>query len=376
MEQELIQLIKDLTNKVNIFYKDRERQCTSHEQRMNVQNSDVEDQNLRVRAPAYEVINYPELIEEFPDMEDDIFRSPLKEDGRKEIVYGYPKFKVVNYQPPPLNDTAPTAVKKVDGLLYSIQQSFANITRPIDQYRHEQLRSGRTVDPDNDDDIIAMESIRRLITDQMTYVPTYLNPADAPSRLTAQTEWSNPNTIFNKIISLYDTHDVELFATKRNTKVRNYYIQPVFLYTLEPDPTGITEGEEGEVNINSNNPLLEISNLVPRPVEINSSTSNNTRSICDHPRPQKRKVSYDRQQELITRAMEDQRSSLETEGYSEHAIRLMEPNQRAIKRRTRNSAIQQGFLDWLETNKDRCIQDTILLINYLSEIYSTKSLTI
>ncbi|OMJ12173.1 hypothetical protein AYI69_g9523, partial [Smittium culicis] len=153
-------------------------------------------------------------------------------------------------------------------------------------------------------------------------------------------------------------------------------VQPVLLSTLEPDPTGITEGEEGEVNINSNNPLLEISNLVPRPVEINSSTADNTRSICDCPRPQKRKVSHDRQQELVTRAMEDQRSSLETEGYSEHAIRLMEPNQRAIKRRTRNSAIQQGFLDWLETNKDRCNRDTISLINYLSEIYSTKSLKI
>ncbi|OMJ08869.1 hypothetical protein AYI69_g10905, partial [Smittium culicis] len=69
MEQELIQLIKDLTNKVNILYEDRERQGTSHEQRMNVQNSDVEDPHLRVRAPAYEVENYPELIEEFPDME-------------------------------------------------------------------------------------------------------------------------------------------------------------------------------------------------------------------------------------------------------------------------------------------------------------------
>ncbi|OMJ14746.1 hypothetical protein AYI69_g8461, partial [Smittium culicis] len=51
MEQELIQLIKDLTNKVNILYEDRGRQGISHEQRMNVQNSDVEDPHLRVRAP-------------------------------------------------------------------------------------------------------------------------------------------------------------------------------------------------------------------------------------------------------------------------------------------------------------------------------------
>ncbi|OMJ13692.1 hypothetical protein AYI69_g8898, partial [Smittium culicis] len=113
MEQELIQLIKDLTNKVNILYNDKERQGTSHEQRMNIQNSGVEDPHLRVRAPAYKEENYPELIEEFHDIEDEIFKSPLKEDERK----------------------------------------------------HEKIRSGRTVDPDNDDDIISMKSIRRLITD-------------------------------------------------------------------------------------------------------------------------------------------------------------------------------------------------------------------
>ncbi|OMJ25058.1 hypothetical protein AYI70_g1161 [Smittium culicis] len=857
---------------VNILYEDRERQGTIHEQRMNVQNSNVEDPHLRIRAPAYEVENYPELIEEFPDTEDDIFRSPLKEDERKEIVYGYPKFRVVNYQPPPLNDTARTAVKKVDGLLYSIQQSSANITRPIDQYRHEQLRSGRTVDPDNDDDIIAMDSIRRLITDlassisqsrvenihkslefrgkapqmvEPTVKPIYeeekfdailatkktavkpkssrtrpfrqrqqpasgyapatevqnfikrarnqdLNkvskllpsrrpPRKVPRRLgkidgqsmgeldnfegiqypvrrshkalprsslhvpalqlppalprkkslsglrpninfpsssqktkddqgiyenyhkrsggtsihsgnresmetelrflqptfyDPQEDWRPPpgsgseeterirstsalqngfleldmqeipqvpmeceeapvqsptfwpipqsvdlhkdstpsyqlvetaryqgrrllgrytnhrqdqgnvltehqlcsekttkpgipsegieilshpqtdnqtlgdlrreaskliskgqttlrtmasfigkaqaiieelyteqNEIMDSVCNSHSTSPQEFHLVERpaieicqrhslgdrcgilillvfvasirglsphqrkriveciictptpkfcwslcaglfrkyhyvgiREEVWRYHfskitqdfrryigslpenqhpppddvctyipesrgcsqqiecsnrvvnpehdlrqdhlslwnqllvsqldpiVQPVLLSTLEPDPTGITEGEEREVNINSNNPLLEISNLVPRSVEINSSTADNTRSICDRPRTQKRKVSHDRQQELVTRGMEDQRSTLETEGYSEHAIRLIDPNQREIKRRTRNSAIQQGFLDWLETNKDSCNQDTISLINYLSEIYSKKRL--
>ncbi|PVU91925.1 hypothetical protein BB561_004127 [Smittium simulii] len=116
MKQELIQLIKDLSDKVNILYNEREANSTHQEQEMKVQSSSGEDPYLRARAPMYEVENYPQLTEEFPDMEDDIFRSPLKDEERKEIVYGFPKFKAMNYLPPPLNDSTSTAVKKVDGL--------------------------------------------------------------------------------------------------------------------------------------------------------------------------------------------------------------------------------------------------------------------
>ncbi|PVU85247.1 hypothetical protein BB561_006971, partial [Smittium simulii] len=158
MEQELIQFIKDLSGKVNILYNEREANSTHQEQEMKVQSSNGEDPYLRARAPMYEVENYPQLTEEFSDMEKNIFRFPLKDKEKKEIVYGFPKFKAINYLPPPLNDSTSTAVKKVDGLLYNIQQSLANITRPIDLYRHDQLRKNRVIDPKNDEDIIILET--------------------------------------------------------------------------------------------------------------------------------------------------------------------------------------------------------------------------
>ncbi|PVU88060.1 hypothetical protein BB561_006052 [Smittium simulii] len=69
MEQELIQLIKDLSDKVNILYNEREANSTHQEQEMKVQSSSGKDPYLRARAPinglgisgditALDIINY------------------------------------------------------------------------------------------------------------------------------------------------------------------------------------------------------------------------------------------------------------------------------------------------------------------------------
>ncbi|PVU87431.1 hypothetical protein BB561_006334 [Smittium simulii] len=107
MEQELIQLIKDLSDKVNILYNKREANSTHHEQEMNVQSSNSENPYLRARTPMYE---------NFLTWKTTFSGPPLKDEERKEIFYGVPKFKAMNYLPPPLNDSTLTAVKKVDGL--------------------------------------------------------------------------------------------------------------------------------------------------------------------------------------------------------------------------------------------------------------------
>ncbi|OMJ20094.1 hypothetical protein AYI70_g4332 [Smittium culicis] len=60
----------------------------------------------------------------------------------------------------------------------------------------------------------------------MMYVPKFFNPADVSSRLTAQTEWSISNVIFNRITSYHGLHDDDLFATKQITKSLNYYMIP------------------------------------------------------------------------------------------------------------------------------------------------------
>ncbi|OLY80733.1 hypothetical protein AYI68_g5168, partial [Smittium mucronatum] len=70
MDQQYIQIIQDLTEKVNLLLS-RDQKGTHQDQMMNVQSSDCADPHLRARAPVVELDNYPELIEEFPDIEDD-----------------------------------------------------------------------------------------------------------------------------------------------------------------------------------------------------------------------------------------------------------------------------------------------------------------
>ncbi|OMJ29869.1 hypothetical protein AYI69_g605 [Smittium culicis] len=64
-------------------------------------------QHIKTRAPMTEVESYPALLEAIPGMKEDFFRSPLDEKVRKDVIYGFPKFIAMNYQPPPRNDSAP-----------------------------------------------------------------------------------------------------------------------------------------------------------------------------------------------------------------------------------------------------------------------------
>ncbi|OMJ25079.1 hypothetical protein AYI70_g1143, partial [Smittium culicis] len=92
-------------------------------------------------------------MDAIPNMEEDFFRSPLTDKERKEIIYGQAKFAGMKYQPPPLNDAAAPAVKNVDSMLYSIQSSLALITRPLEQYVHDQLRRNRQFSDENSEDL-------------------------------------------------------------------------------------------------------------------------------------------------------------------------------------------------------------------------------
>ncbi|OMJ25310.1 hypothetical protein AYI70_g981 [Smittium culicis] len=71
MDQHYMQIIQDLSDKVNATNAQREHQGINQEQTMGVV------------AP-------------------------------QDIIYGCPKFIPMNYQPPPLNDAAPPNVKKTD----------------------------------------------------------------------------------------------------------------------------------------------------------------------------------------------------------------------------------------------------------------------
>ncbi|OLY78107.1 hypothetical protein AYI68_g2032, partial [Smittium mucronatum] len=84
-------------------------------------------------------------------MGEDFFRSPLKDEERKEAIYSFTKFMPMNYQPHPLNEAAPTTAKNMDSTLLGYQISLAEITRPLDQYVHNQLRGGRVLNESDED---------------------------------------------------------------------------------------------------------------------------------------------------------------------------------------------------------------------------------
>ncbi|OMJ24123.1 hypothetical protein AYI69_g4742 [Smittium culicis] len=86
--------------------------------------------------PLTDLDVYPELIEALPSIEDDFFRTPLTEEERKETIQSFLRSSSMNYHPPPLNDSASSAMKKVDAYIHGIQIALAQATRPIDYYVH------------------------------------------------------------------------------------------------------------------------------------------------------------------------------------------------------------------------------------------------
>ncbi|PVU87545.1 hypothetical protein BB561_006295, partial [Smittium simulii] len=103
--QETLNHIKELTEKVNQLLRERGSQ------------EEPEDPHVTTRIPVTDLTAYPELIEALPSIEEDFFRSPLTDEERKNALYSCPKNSSMNYIPPPLNDSASSAVKKTDSAL-------------------------------------------------------------------------------------------------------------------------------------------------------------------------------------------------------------------------------------------------------------------
>ncbi|PVU94202.1 hypothetical protein BB561_002755 [Smittium simulii] len=97
MDQETLNHIKELTEKVNQLLRERGSQ------------EETEDPHVTTRIPVTDLTAYPELIEALPSIEEDFFRSPLTDEERKNALYSCPKNSSMNYIPPPLNDSASSA---------------------------------------------------------------------------------------------------------------------------------------------------------------------------------------------------------------------------------------------------------------------------
>ncbi|PVU96300.1 hypothetical protein BB561_001268 [Smittium simulii] len=60
--------------------------------------------------------------------------------------------------------TASLTVKKTDSALYGIQLALANIARPLDQYIHEQIQKNKKINQVNNEDVVLISVVKRLIS--------------------------------------------------------------------------------------------------------------------------------------------------------------------------------------------------------------------
>ncbi|PVU92497.1 hypothetical protein BB561_003790 [Smittium simulii] len=108
-----------------------------------------EDEFITTRAPASELKIYPMLKDALPSIEEDFFRIQLTEEERKDAIYSCPRSSFMNYLPPPLNESASTAVKKADSTLHGIQVALAQATRPVDYYVHRIIQDNPGITADD-----------------------------------------------------------------------------------------------------------------------------------------------------------------------------------------------------------------------------------
>ncbi|PVU91781.1 hypothetical protein BB561_004212 [Smittium simulii] len=147
------QMLRDLTEKVNQLLLEREPPA------------EQEDEHVIPRVQAADLMIYPELREAIPSMEDAFFRSPFTEEEKKEIIYSCPRTSGMNYSPPPINEVASGNIKKTDNLLYNIQASLANGTRPIDYLIHRRIQENPDVNINKDSLIEGLHMMRLVLAD-------------------------------------------------------------------------------------------------------------------------------------------------------------------------------------------------------------------
>ncbi|OMJ15792.1 hypothetical protein AYI70_g7025 [Smittium culicis] len=136
--------------------------------RKNERNQEPEDPHFITRIPVTDLTAYPELTEAFPSIEEDFFRSPLAEEEHNNAIYSCPRTSSMNYNPPPLNDSASTAVMKSDTALYGNKVALAQATRPIDYFVHRRIQYNPGLDTSEDPEVMFASTMRALLSKTYT----------------------------------------------------------------------------------------------------------------------------------------------------------------------------------------------------------------
>jgi hypothetical protein len=100
------------------------------------------DPNVVLRAPGADFTPSSNMLEEFPYIQDDLFKRPLEENDRRRFLFDCPKNTLRNYDPPKLNKVQlNSSHKQFDASLSTIQYRLSGITRPMDWFAYQLLHA-------------------------------------------------------------------------------------------------------------------------------------------------------------------------------------------------------------------------------------------
>ncbi|KAI9495715.1 hypothetical protein BDB00DRAFT_786225 [Zychaea mexicana] len=139
---------------------------TAHE------DTDIEDEdddpNLTEQAPTTLLTPYPALVNALPGMTKDFFRNSLDDDTRRSFLHECPRNTSRQYAPPPLNDIEVSAQgQRIDRQLRDIQYRLSGLTRPIDLFVHDTIRTNKV---DVDTALRFANTIHTLVSDVASFI--------------------------------------------------------------------------------------------------------------------------------------------------------------------------------------------------------------
>ncbi|PVU94844.1 hypothetical protein BB561_002226 [Smittium simulii] len=123
------------------------------------------DSYITTRIPVTDLLVYSELTKALPSFNKDFFKLPLTKEKRKMAIYSCSKTSSMNYNPPPLNNSAISATKKTDSALYGIQLALTQATRPIDYYVHRIIQKNSGLNTAEDSATLFASTMRALLAD-------------------------------------------------------------------------------------------------------------------------------------------------------------------------------------------------------------------
>ncbi|OMJ07681.1 hypothetical protein AYI70_g12029 [Smittium culicis] len=200
---------------------------------------------------------------------------------------------------------------------------------------------------------------------QIQYVPFIVNPEDALSRLTMQTEWSISEKLFHRIQKYFGPHDID---------IQDECIQPqldrvdesIHVSAVESDPAHHPEDPSGEDHSDSDHAVLEISPVVSGPEGPVNCTANQDSSVSSHPRSEKRKISDNAQLDMVAYDLAVMRARYQEAGLDGQAKKLILDNTRVKTKQKKYLNPKNKFILWI-SNSSISIENVaaIEFINYL-----------